>query len=421
MRQGATSRVEPDPQFWSEPSTLDALRARDFGRLFRLLTIACGASQTRIGIDTDLSQGQVSQIIHGTRRISQMDVIERVADGLRMPDHARLALGLAPTKDGDGVHRRDFLKAGLYTGAAVAGAVTERAELLPASALRPDHSTAGHLAALVHALRHEDDQAPTGSLLGVSRHLLRLAEQWTTEARMADQRDIGRAAAEAAVLHWWLTVDAGLPADIAGDHAIGLATEWEHPALIGHMFGWRSGQAIAGGRLHEAIRLARQARQPRWGLSPGAVGWSSNYEARAQALLGDTDGLALALDDGQTANENIDLAGEPPWLYWLGDKLELDQLDLRLLREGPDAIADLDAVLAAYPIEHARDVAWYRAHTAAARARAGDIEGAAVDAADAARLSSSTGTNWTMNELRQISAAPHLRRVREALTDSSAS
>jgi hypothetical protein len=285
VRHDTAARVEPDPQFWSEPSTLDALRTRDFGRLFRLLTINCGASQTRIGIDTDLSQGQVSQIIHGARRVSQLDVIERVADGLRMPDHARLALGLAPAnQDGDGVDRRDFLKGSLYTGAAVAGAAaTDR--LLPASAFRPDHSTAAHLAGLVHALRHQDDQAPTGSLLGVSRHLLRLAEQWTSEAGMADQRDIGRAAAEASLLHWWLTVDAGLPSDTAANHTIELATEWEMPALVGHMYGWRAGQALADGRLHEAIGLADQARQPRWGLSTGALGWASAFVARAQALL----------------------------------------------------------------------------------------------------------------------------------------
>jgi hypothetical protein len=425
----------PGEGFWREPTTIEALRDRDFGLLFRLLSITSGASQTRIGIDTNLSQGQVSQIISGGRKVAQFDVIERIAVGLRMPDHARVALGLAPREQSiagkithaeghdAGVRRREFLRNTLCTGAAVAGAaplataVGEPTRTSP-SARRPDRSTAGHLATLVHLVRREDDVAPTGSLLPMSRHLLGLAEQWIAHAKSRDRPEIGRAAAEAALLHWWLSVDAGRDATGAGDRAIALAVEWDIPTIIGHMFGWRAGLALGNGDLTAAVHLARRAREPRWGLSPGAIGWSSNYEARSHALLGDPEGLVQALDVSQTAHEDVSLSSEPPWMYWLGDMLELNKVDLRLLRMGPDAAPDMNAELAQYPADRDRDVAWYRAHVASARAWAGDIGGAARDAEEAARLSAATGTYWTMGELHQIAQAPHLHQLREALLDT---
>jgi hypothetical protein len=199
---------------------------------------------------------------------------------------------------------------------------------------------------------------------------------------------------------------------------MGLATEWEMPALIGHLFGWRAGVALSDGRLHQAVLLARRARERRWGLSPGALGWATIYEARARALLRDDDGLAEALDISQEAHEQVDLGSEPPWMYWLADMLEPNQLDLRLLRQGPDAAPAMDAALARYPADRARDVAWYRAHVASARVWVGDVEGAARDAEEAALLSAATGTNWTMGELQQIAAgASHLGRLREVLAD----
>ena len=76
--------------------TLDALRARNIQRLFHLLRQWVGASQTRLAIACGLTQGKVSEIMAGTRRVIALDVFERIADGLDMPADARLALGLAP-------------------------------------------------------------------------------------------------------------------------------------------------------------------------------------------------------------------------------------------------------------------------------------------------------------------------------------
>ncbi|MGW5261786.1 helix-turn-helix domain-containing protein [Microbispora sp. NPDC004025] len=88
------------PDLWQRPEMLDALKKRNIGQVFRLIRQYAGVSQTRIGIAVNLSQGKVSEIMRGSAQVTALDVFERIAEGLRMPDPARLALGLAPHSSG---------------------------------------------------------------------------------------------------------------------------------------------------------------------------------------------------------------------------------------------------------------------------------------------------------------------------------
>lgn len=92
----ANDLIDIPDAFWQRTETVAALRERHIGRLFALLTKYTGASQTRIGIACGMSQGRVSNIVRGISLVDKLDVFERIADGLDMPDPARIALGLAP-------------------------------------------------------------------------------------------------------------------------------------------------------------------------------------------------------------------------------------------------------------------------------------------------------------------------------------
>jgi hypothetical protein len=92
----ANDLIQIPASFWERPDTIAALRNRDIGRFFALLQQYTGASQTQIGIACVLPQGKVSAIIHGIQLVEKLDVFERIADGLGMPDPARISLGLAP-------------------------------------------------------------------------------------------------------------------------------------------------------------------------------------------------------------------------------------------------------------------------------------------------------------------------------------
>jgi transcriptional regulator with XRE-family HTH domain len=97
--------------FWQRNDVNDALTRRDIGTLFQLLRQYAGASQQKIGVAVDLQQGSVSQIMNGERAVTRLDVLERIANGLAMPDDARILLGLAPRDSG--VRRRTALGIGL--------------------------------------------------------------------------------------------------------------------------------------------------------------------------------------------------------------------------------------------------------------------------------------------------------------------
>jgi hypothetical protein len=284
---------------------------------------------------------------------------------------------------------------------------------------RPDSSTATHLSALVQRLRVQDDIAPTGSLLAPAATLATLAEQLTAAARDRDQGDLGRASAEAMALHWWLTVDAGLPDQGPWDRALSAAIEWSAPSLVGYLLSWRARLVLGRGDAPDAIRLSVEGRHPRWSLSPGAIAWSASGEARARMLTGGIADARHALDVADEAYAAIELSEEPPWLYWLAEPIRtLDALDMRLLREGANAIPAMEVALQSLSSDRIRDLAWYRARIALARVRSGDFSGATVDAADAAKLSAATGTMWTLAELRQLALRPELKELAEALHDN---
>ncbi|WP_119731290.1 helix-turn-helix domain-containing protein [Thermomonospora amylolytica] len=93
----AQDPLEVPADLWQRPETLDALRNRDIGRLFRLLRQYAGASQTQIAIACGMTQGKVSETMKPRgRQVTTLEVFERIADGLDMPDPARMTLGLAP-------------------------------------------------------------------------------------------------------------------------------------------------------------------------------------------------------------------------------------------------------------------------------------------------------------------------------------
>lgn len=85
---------------WQRAEAREALRGRDVAALLRFAQAHTGASQGRLAAATGISQGRINEIIHGRRAVTALDVYERVADGLGMPDDARVLLGLAPRDGG---------------------------------------------------------------------------------------------------------------------------------------------------------------------------------------------------------------------------------------------------------------------------------------------------------------------------------
>jgi transcriptional regulator with XRE-family HTH domain len=75
------------------------LQDRDAGALLGLARRHCGATQHRLAAATGLTQGRISGLLRGSGGpVTSLEVWERIAEGLNLPDTARYVLGLAPAQ-----------------------------------------------------------------------------------------------------------------------------------------------------------------------------------------------------------------------------------------------------------------------------------------------------------------------------------
>jgi len=87
--------------FWRRDDVRVTLARREAGRLFALyLEAHQDCTQTQLALLTEHDRSDISNFVRGTRspRVGDIDVLGRIADGLAMPDEARVLLGLAPAE-----------------------------------------------------------------------------------------------------------------------------------------------------------------------------------------------------------------------------------------------------------------------------------------------------------------------------------
>jgi hypothetical protein len=99
-----TKRKTFDPRsvaltFWRGDTVQTALANHDVGTLFQLyLQTHPECTQTQLALLTEHDRSDISNWVRGARsgRVGDIDVLTRIADGLQMPDEARVLAGLAP-------------------------------------------------------------------------------------------------------------------------------------------------------------------------------------------------------------------------------------------------------------------------------------------------------------------------------------
>ena len=346
----ATARSAPPvipPDFWSRPEVTSALTRRDIGELFRLLKQWAGMSQTRIGAATGNAQGRVSQIIRGNHEVRTVRSLDRIAAGLGMPDHARVALGLAPAAGTAAIispaapaapRPARTPAAGTQYPATTGEAVTASTALWQADAARtpelisaPLEPPAWTAAALAWLVSDGDASLPEpgpGRAVG-SSDVARVRANSALFAQLDNrfggaharrslvhylQRDVsgllhgcytdavGRglfaAVAEASLLAAWASYDCGLHglAQRYFIQALRLAESAANRQLACSILSAMSHQATFMSHLGEAASLARAARTGlRDQATPVLTAQFLAMEARALARTGDARGCHAAL------------------------------------------------------------------------------------------------------------------------------
>lgn len=85
--------------FWRQPAIQQALAGRAIGTLLRyFLAEFPNCTQTQLALLTSHDRSDISNFVRGIRvgQVSDIEVLTRIADGLHIPDEARVLLGLAP-------------------------------------------------------------------------------------------------------------------------------------------------------------------------------------------------------------------------------------------------------------------------------------------------------------------------------------
>ncbi|MBL7500327.1 helix-turn-helix domain-containing protein [Frankia sp. CNm7] len=80
------------PDLWDRPEMVEALARRNMGAVLTIYRKWTGATQTQIAGACEVPQSHVSEIQHGRRQVTSLEIFERMADGLGIP---RRPLGLA--------------------------------------------------------------------------------------------------------------------------------------------------------------------------------------------------------------------------------------------------------------------------------------------------------------------------------------
>jgi transcriptional regulator with XRE-family HTH domain len=246
-----------------------------------------GASQTRIASVTGMAQGRVSEILSGHRSVGSLNLIERIANGLGMPDHARVLLGLAPRS-------RDILPE----------CSTRDSHSLPEAMARTAAETKGRFAleSVDHALvavfeqqtqnlRLVDRKLGAHYLLAQSQaHVQQMHELLRSSVPGEVREALARALAEAASLTGWQALNAGLMRESWNYYEIAktAARESQDPVILAHVSGEQVYVLLDNGQARQALEVLRAVHEARpRSLPPLLRSWLWAAEAETQATLAD--------------------------------------------------------------------------------------------------------------------------------------
>ncbi|GLX96763.1 XRE family transcriptional regulator [Herbidospora sp. NBRC 101105] len=372
---------------WDQESTATILRNRDIAGLFKLATKYTGASQVRLSVATGIPQGRISQISRGQRQVSDLVVFERIANGLGLPDHARVLLGLAPlgpaasarADDDEHQEQADDLAARLDAASVI------------------DSTMVMILSTDTNNLRMLDRRMGAGPIADKMRaHIAQINRAHHHAVRPGVRAELAEVLAEASSLAGWQAIDTGAVND-AWDHyerAKSAAQEAERPAVLAHVSGEQAYTLIEIGRPAEAVELIRYVHQTHRGQIPALLrAWLSAAEAEAASVLGDEVTCRNALDQAARLLPEDDWPDpELPYLALNRHHLARWRGNCLVRFADPDTVEDLRGALAGMDGTFNRAEAGVRCDLGHALLAGGDPDAALPHIQRAQQLATMTGS-----------------------------
>lgn len=334
MPEHSSSPPELPVRLLNNPEMVDACGVRDFARIFRLVQRYAGVYPSMIARRGGLTPSRVGEVMAGRRELRHMDVIERIADGLRIPGHL---LGLA-RRDWEtppvlvarerGPEREEPPPSDEFS--ALPGTEADRI-LAAADTSRPSPSTLQALRSSIQDYWKRDDEhggeALRPAVLGQFRYavgLLREAEHEETK------RGLYAVAAELARLTGWTYFDARQYSQSRTyfTEALRLAKAVGDQAFMANVMACMSLQATYQDRPGDAVALVAAAQDHARASAgtPRVMAMLSMREAFAHATLTRRGEAHAALAESQRQFEQI-TAGDPDpeWVAYFDEpKLIVD-------------------------------------------------------------------------------------------------
>ncbi|MEV5496993.1 XRE family transcriptional regulator [Nonomuraea fuscirosea] len=398
MQNGAFDPIELPATVWEQEQTREILRKRDIAGLFGIAG-KYGASQVRIGTATGLGQPRVNAILHGNGTIKELAVIERIAAGLRLPDHARMLLGLAPldtaspTGDHDDEHEEQ---------------TTELISRLDAASV-VDATTVMILRTDTNSLRLLDRRLGGPAITDKMHAQMAQIERAHRHAvRPRIRAQLAHLLAETASLAGWQAINTVALND-AWNHyerAKAAAREAEDAAVLAYVSGEQAYVLMDLGRPAEAAELLQHIHATHRDRIPARLRtWLAAAEAEAAAILGDEAACRRALDQAAFVLPEGDGDPDMPYLSinahhfarWRGSCL---------LRFGdPSTVEDLRSALAGMDGTYNRAEAGVRCDLGHALLAAGEPEAAQSHIQRAKQLATMTGCRRQRRRIEELSRA----------------
>jgi tetratricopeptide (TPR) repeat protein len=397
MRASAFDPPAIPPGFWERAEVRQALRKRDMGALFRLVEEHTGLSHTRLGTAVGLTQGRVSEVINGTRRIAATHVFQRIADGLGMPDPARMLLGLSPR----------------HTAAITRPVSTRRAQPGQNSELQRQITAARSIdATVIRVLQGETD-----TIRLLDRRLGALAVAGKLEAHISqvetslcysllpgNRQRLAAVLADASALAGWQAIDMGrLPRAWAHfERATAAAREAGDMCLLAFAGGEQAYVLLGLHRPKDALGVVRTTYDETHSAVPHQIrGWLRAAEAEMAAAAGLETTCRKALD---YAAQEVGHGGDDlPYIALNEAHLARWRGNCLVIFGDPQTADELNMALDAIDGSFARAEAGLRCNLAAALHVRGEMDEARRHLKRAKELAQVTGSARQRRRISELS------------------
>jgi tetratricopeptide (TPR) repeat protein len=370
------------------------------GALFKLVRQYTGLSQTRIGTAVAIGQGRMSEIVNGARHVAATHVFERIADGLNMPDSARILLGLTPRHAAALARPASVRRPGR-------GQETELLRQITA-ANNIDAVVIRALQAETDTIRLLDRRLGAPSVAGkLEAHISHVENCLQYSLRPGNRENLALVLADASALAGWQAIDMGrlTRAWQHFERATAAAREAKDMPLLGFAGGEQAYVLLDLHRPTEALAMVQATYTETRSAVPHQLrAWLRAAEAEMAAAAAQEKICRDALDDAATEISNGGPSGEDlPYLALNETHLARWRGNCLVALGDTETADELDAALAAMDKTFTRAEAGLRCDLAAALHVRGEKDQAKLHLKQARELANVTGSARQRRRVRDLS------------------